>query len=225
MFPKALTFGRASYRKRTAPIGVRTLLKSEGENVDHKDDKTATTLKCPHCGQERQIQISAERMGVPFTVICRQCRKKFKPVVLSNVKSKKPPKSRSRKSAIKSNKLRQLWQDPVLRWALILPIAILIPFFCYLMWQLNLAQWRKKIVYLGLEARSLAADNQNRDAYGKYSEVLEIAGNSDPGTEETRRFVETAKTESERLLPLVRGQLEGEKLHSQVQFRGKYRIA
>lgn len=87
------------------------------------------------------------------------------------------------------------------------------------MWQLQLAQSRKKIVYLGLEARDLAADNQNREAYGKYLEVLEIAGNSDPGTEETRRFVETAKTESERLLPIVHGQLDSEKVQAQVQVR------
>ena len=89
MFPKALTFGRASYRKKNSTDRGTHSPKSEGENVDHKDDKTATTLKCPHCGRGK-FKSRLSGWAFHLRLICRQCRKKFKPVVLSNVKSKKP---------------------------------------------------------------------------------------------------------------------------------------
>ena len=114
--------------------------------------------------------------------------------------------------------LREWSRDPILRWALIVPAVILVPFVCYLAGQRYLVwyvvHYRDRIIQLSSEAHDLAAEKWNRAAYHKYMELLAYAGTSDPGSDETRKAVETAQAESDRLYQLVKGELEDENVQS-----------
>jgi hypothetical protein len=132
-------------------------------------------------------------------------------------RSAKPSPQPTKRSPKRKSGQQGWWRDPVLRWAWIVPTIIMIPFVSYLAWQWYVAHYRQTILRLEIEARELVASEVNRAAYGRYQELKEYVGNSDPGTDETRRAVESAKTESERLYPLVRGELATEEANARLK--------
>jgi len=102
---------------------------------------------------------------------------------------------------------RSWFQDPILRWALILPAAILVVFLSVLAWQSHSRKYFDRINELKKEADELAARKENRAAYEKYQELLAFVGTDDPGLDESRESIEAARSEADRL----HGILEREK--------------
>ena len=124
-----------------------------GAKTSRDEDEEVTSVKCPHCGQERRVRLSAEWMAVPLTVRCRQCGKRFKPVRSSDIPSSQeaPPSSSSRSRSNKvppstkststevppvNKEQKQSWhQDPVWRTTLVCVSCILIPFMFFVVYK------------------------------------------------------------------------------------------
>ena len=113
-----------------------------GAKASCDDDEEVTIVKCPYCGHEGGLRLSAERMADPPTVRCRKCGKRFKPIPSSDIPSseespsssstrsrskKVPPSSKGTSTKVPPVKKRggQSWHlDPVWRITLMLVSGI-----------------------------------------------------------------------------------------------------
>ena len=140
-----------SNRQQSTSNSARASYGAYAANSTGDEDEEVTIVNCPHCGHERRLPFSAEWMAVPLTIQCRQCGKSFNPIPSSDIPrsensrptsssrsrsknvppSKKASSTKGRTSKVSSTELRW-YEDPILKYAWRIPVAILVPFFLYL---------------------------------------------------------------------------------------------
>lgn len=57
-----------------------------GAKTSRDEHDKLTIVKCPHCGQEGRVWLSARQMSVALSVRCRQCGKRVRPDPLSDIR-------------------------------------------------------------------------------------------------------------------------------------------
>jgi DnaJ domain len=121
------SYTRSGFPEDTSSNGERGFASTTWGTANWPPDEVIATVRCPYCMEVRRAKLPDGWVVLPLTVRCRQCRKSFEPVQISD-----PPASHVVKEDEVDLAIVPWHKDPILKYAWRIPTAILVVFFLFI---------------------------------------------------------------------------------------------